>query len=258
MKLLVDIGNTRIKSALLYDGGLIEHRSLSWQGESIAQRVAELWADLQPTDVAIGSVASGELVEAVCLHARQAWGIEPKIAQVQSARYGLSCGYHQPESLGVDRWLAMLGAWGRREGPWLVADLGTAATLDVINQQGQHLGGCIFAGIETQRRALSQQTAALPEVDRETRLLLARETRGGVALGTLLSVVGGVRELFDNAQTWPGCEGISLCLTGGASPPVAERLGGKHAVFPYLVLEGLALSEFGVKISSQEPIANSI
>jgi len=130
--------------------------------------------------------------------------------------------------------------------------------LDVINRDGQHLGGCIFAGIETQRRALSQQTAALPEVSRETSLLLARETRGGVALGTLLSVVGGVRELFEHAKTLPGCEDMRLCLTGGASPPVAERLGGEHWVYQYLVLEGLALSEFGVKISSKEPIANSI
>lgn len=257
MKLLVDIGNTRLKSALLHQGTLIEHRSLCWQGESLSARLGEVWAGLRPIEVAVGSVASDQVVRAVGDYSRQQWGIEPSIAEVKTELFGLQCGYHQPQSLGVDRWLAMLGAWGRRERPWLVADLGTAATLDVIDRQGRHLGGCIFAGIETQRRALSQQTAALPDVDRETRALLARETRGGVALGTLLSVVGGVRELYDNAQTWAGCEDLQLCLTGGASPAVAERFGGEQAVFPYLVLEGLAMSEFGEKISVHKSIASA-
>lgn len=258
MKLLVDIGNTRLKSALLIDGALVSHKSLSWQGEDLASGLTDLWAGMSPSDVAISSVASGEVVDAVCRHALRDWGVEAKDAKVRSEVFGLSCGYHQPSSLGIDRWMAMLGAWGRRQGPWLVADLGTAATLDVIDRRGQHLGGCIFAGIETQRRALSRQTAALPEVNVETRALLAQDTRGGVALGTLLSVVGGVRELFESSKSWPGCEGIRLCLTGGASPVVSERLGVEHDVFPSLVLEGLAMSEFGLKISMEEPIANSL
>ena len=249
MKLLIDIGNTRIKSALLHQGALIAHRSMSWRGQELEARLAQLWGDIQPLAVAVSSVASGEVVERVSAHSLNAWRLQPQLAQVRTELFGLRCGYYQPESLGVDRWLAMLGAWGRRQGPWLVADLGTAATLDVIDTSGQHLGGCIFAGIETQRRALSQQTAALPDVHKETSDLLARETRGGIALGTLLSVVGGVRMLFDNASDWQGCEGIDLCLTGGASRIVAERLGGNQSVFPHLVLEGLAMSEFGVKIS---------
>lgn len=251
MKLLIDIGNTRLKSVLLHQGRLTEHRSLGWRGDNLGERLAALWAGHRPSDIAIGSVATAEVVEGVCAYARQAWGVEPKVAQVQDELFGLRCGYHQPDRLGVDRWLAMLGAWGRRKGPWLVADLGTAATLDVIDTKGQHLGGCIFAGVETQRRALSQQTAALPDIDTETRALLARETHGGIALGTLLSVVGGVRELFENVQDLPDCDGITLCLTGGASPSVAERLGTKTVVFPDLVLEGLAMSAFGIKISTQ-------
>jgi len=257
MKLLVDIGNTRLKSALLIDGRLTEHRALSWRGDALTDRLAVLWAGFHPDDVAISCVAPGEVVQHVCEHADRVWHLQPKIAKFRDDIFGLRCGYKQPEKLGIDRWLAMLGAWGRRPASWVVADLGTAATIDVINNSGQHLGGCIFAGVETQRRALSQQTAALPQVDKNNTDLLANETHDGIALGTLLSVVGGVRELNSNAKTWSSCEGVSLCLTGGSAPLVAERLSDENAVFPYLVLEGLAMSEFEIKISTQEAIANS-
>ncbi|MGB0867520.1 MAG: type III pantothenate kinase [Granulosicoccaceae bacterium] len=257
MKLLVDIGNTRLKSALLDQGALIEPRSLVWRGESLRESLEELWRGFVPSAVAIASVAPDAMVNSVSQYSQSTWNKTPDIARVQKECFGLHCGYLQPESLGVDRWLAMLGAWGRQQTSWLVADLGTAATLDVIDSSGRHLGGCIFAGIETQRRALSRSTAALPQVDRETHELLARETREGVALGTLLSVVGGVRELYSNARDWPQCEGLQLCLTGGASPVVARRLGLDHEVFPSLVLEGLAMSVFAEKISTPQTVANA-
>lgn len=255
MKLLVDIGNTRLKSALLHEGHLLEHRALSWRGEGLAERLAELWADMQPSGVAISSVAAGEVVQQVRMHAQNVWRLQPQLAVFRDDTLGLRCGYKQPQKLGIDRWLAMLGAWGRSQSAWVVADLGTAATIDVIDNSGQHLGGCIYAGVETQRRALSQQTAALPQVEADCTDLLANETHAGIALGTLMSVVGGVRELYNNAQTWAGCEDIALCLTGGSAPAVAERLGGEHAVFPYLVLEGLAASEYGIEKIALEGIA---
>ncbi len=258
MKLLIDIGNTRIKSAWLHKGQLVEHRSLAWRGEALAARLPELWHGSRPSAVAISAVASGDVLQQVCALVRDYWGLEAQIACYQGEQYGLRCGYEQPESLGVDRWLALLGAWGRRPSAWLVADLGTAVTLDVVDNSGQHLGGCIYAGIETQRHALSLQTAALPEVNNDRDDLLARDTRGGIAVGTLLSVAGGVRELYSSARGWPGCEGIALCLTGGASPAIAARLDDQVPLFPSLVLEGLAMSVFAEKISVQEPIAKQL
>ncbi len=255
MKLLIDIGNTRIKSAWLTDGRLSDQHSICWRESGFEIALAEAWREHTASAVAISAVASGDVVERVCALVRQRWQLDAQLARYKGDLFGLRCGYDQPESLGIDRWLAMLGAWGRREGAWLVADLGTAVTLDVIDQTGQHLGGCIYAGIETQRRALSLQTAALPHVNGGTRGSLASETRGGVALGTVLSVTGGVRELYQCAQQWPSCEGLALCVTGGASPAVVERWGDELSYFPELVLEGLAMNEFGLKISSLEAIA---
>ncbi len=258
MKLLVDIGNTRLKSALLHNGILIEPRALSWRVEDLSDGLARLWRDFEPDKIAVSSVAGGAVVDAVGKYAKDHWQIEPKVAEYRGELFGLSCGYLDPETLGIDRWLAMLGAYGRHPGAWVVADLGTAATLDVIDQSGQHLGGCIYAGIETQRQALSRQTANLPAVDKEPTSVLARETHGGIAIGTLLSVTGGVRELWREVQDRPDCEGIKLCLTGGAATIVAERLGGQQMIFPDLVLEGLAMNEFATKISAALPIANSL
>lgn len=256
MKLLVDIGNTRLKSALLQDGVLVQQRSLCWRDEPLAEALDTLWQDLRPSALAVASVAGEALVEAVCEQARRHWSLEPEIARVQAECAGLRCGYPEPERLGVDRWLAMLGAWVREPTAWLVADLGTAATLDVVDAGGQHLGGCIYAGIETQRQALSRRTAQLPEVDHESRELLARETSGAIALGTLLSVVGGVRELHDSARAWPDCRELRLGLTGGAAAVASERLAPAHELLPDLVLEGLAMSAFGEQARGQSSLAN--
>lgn len=246
MKLLVDIGNTRLKSSFLMDGALTESQSIDYVGGALDEQLLELWIDARPDDVAISSVAKQTVAEAVCRFSQEHWGISPRLAKYRGDLFGLRCGYDRPEALGVDRWLAMLGAWGRRQGAWLVADIGTAATLDVIDQRGQHLGGCIFAGVATQRQALSQRTAALPSIDGDTRVQLGTNTINGLALGTLMSVVGGVRELYIRSQGLPDCDGMLVALTGGASPIVSERLGANSAVYPQLVLEGLAMSEFGI------------
>jgi len=45
-------------------------------------------------------------------------------------------GYADPRLLGVDRWVAAIGAWNRVQACCVVADVGTAATIDVVAADG--------------------------------------------------------------------------------------------------------------------------
>jgi len=66
--------------------------------------------------------------------------------------------YVDATRLGVDRWLAMLGARQLHRDNLLVVDAGTALTLDLLDQNQQHRGGWIVPGLQLAQQALFQQT----------------------------------------------------------------------------------------------------
>src|SRR3546814_17254315 len=78
----------------------------------------------------------------------------PNFARSSAGWHGLRNAYREPERLGVDRWLAMIAAWHTHRGAACIANAGTALTVDVIDAQGQHLGGIIAAGRAEQQSAI--------------------------------------------------------------------------------------------------------
>ncbi len=90
----------------------------------------------------------------------QRYGAERVVwAYSESHWRGLKNGYVRPETLGVDRWLAMIAAWSWQQGAWLVIDAGTAITVDWIDETGQHLGGHIIPGTKLGMLSLRNNTA---------------------------------------------------------------------------------------------------
>ncbi len=57
--------------------------------------------------------------------------------------------YSIPESMGIDRWLALLGAANVEERDTIIVDAGSAITVDLLRNDGQHLGGAILPGFNT-------------------------------------------------------------------------------------------------------------
>ncbi len=75
--------------------------------------------------------------------------------------------YESIDTLGVDRLLAAIGAWSRREEPCVVIDGGTACTIDYIDERGVFRGGAILPGLTMLEQAVEQYTPALPRVERK-------------------------------------------------------------------------------------------
>ncbi|MGD8710813.1 MAG: type III pantothenate kinase, partial [Ectothiorhodospiraceae bacterium] len=164
MKLLLDIGNSRLKWALAHDGEL---RTTGWcphQGR-LPPELAQQWSQLaSPDEVCAVSVAASELWEELVAWAGARWNLTPVWIRTPGKGGGVRVGYSQPETLGTDRWAAMAGAARRGMLPACVVDCGTAATLDAVDAAGTHLGGMIVPGLSTMRRSLNQQTHGLPSV----------------------------------------------------------------------------------------------
>jgi type III pantothenate kinase len=75
-------------------------------------------------------------------------------------------GYDHPTRLGVDRWVALIGARHRilargAPRPILVVMVGTAVTVDALDTEGNFLGGLILPGFGLMLRALEMGTAGL-------------------------------------------------------------------------------------------------
>ena len=58
-------------------------------------------------------------------------------------------GYPNPQGIGVDRWLAVLGAASLTDKDAMIVDAGSAITLDLLKADGRHLGGAILPGFNT-------------------------------------------------------------------------------------------------------------
>jgi type III pantothenate kinase len=264
----VDIGNSRMKLGLRFSTSAKPSGMLPAAILPAPQADLELnsqdWAQSP-----LAASASAQLTEWLSKHAPR--GVHWKIASVFRAaaaqlqtfiatqRSGESCqllvnaalpiraNVEHPERVGIDRLLAAVAVNRLRsaERPAVIADLGSAITVDLVSATGDFCGGAILPGIGMSARALCEQTDVLPHLPM-TELdapppPLGRSTQTAIESGLFWGAVGAVRELATRlgaqCETEP-----ELFLTGGAAPSVARLLGANARYEPHLVLAGIVLS----------------
>lgn len=236
MNLLFDLGNTRLKCARADAPGAasaLPHASADFE-PSLAD-----WLDENATPGArawLATVALDPIVQAVerTLAAR---GIPVQRVHTQAEALGLRVAYAEPARLGVDRWLAMLGARARGEGAWLVAVVGSALTVDAITADGTHLGGLIAPPPEAMQAALVARAPRLAGMPGEV-TRFARSTPDAIASGCVLAAAALIERSFDELSALSPAA-PRLLLSGGGAAALRPWLP-PHWHAPVLVLEGLA------------------
>lgn len=152
----------------------------------------------------------------------------------------LFVGYREPARLGVDRYLAMLGARARYPQGCIVVDCGTAVTVDAIRADGNHLGGAILPGMRLMTTALARGTGQVQVEWSASDAIFGRDTVECVGIGTLHAVVAGIDALVAH-MAGSLAESPVLVLTGGDAELVEPLLKARYHSHPDLVLEGLAI-----------------
>lgn len=251
MFLLIDAGNTRIKWALVaHDAapgawlqqGVADHNALD--PRLILQAVPVSTAAASQRTVRavwIANVAGANV--RTCLQAvlhTALPGVPVHWFASSSQACGLENGYRDPAQLGCDRFAAAIGA--RRLFPGqtlLVANCGTATTLDAISAAGRFEGGMILPGLGTMARSLNQETAQLPPVEYSQPgvLHLADNTGQAILSGCIAAQIGaieqGLRLLRRQSPQ------VLCILSGGAAHVLSAALSEPHRVQDHLVLHGL-------------------
>jgi type III pantothenate kinase len=106
MKLLIDIGNTRLKWAL-WNGA-----DLQFGGAAVHDDFSDAaWPDLPTVDsIWAASVASAGLNERLATAVRDRFALTARFVHSRTHACGVRNAYAQPERLGVDRFLALVAA----------------------------------------------------------------------------------------------------------------------------------------------------
>jgi len=130
--------------------------------------------------------------------------------------------------------------------PVVIADIGSAVTVDWLDENGVFKGGAIFPGLRLMAKALNDYTALLPVVEiwRNLPQLSGASTPEAIEAGLTWAVVGGVIALADQMTARAGSRKALRFLTGGDSALLHGALnqsGSEWRHVPTLTLEGLRL-----------------
>ncbi|MCQ3018825.1 pantothenate kinase [Pseudomonas tremae] len=174
-----------------------------------------------------------------------AFSVTPVCAAPARQLAGVINGYEDFGRLGLDRWLALVGAYHLVRRACLVIDLGTAVTSDFVDATGGHLGGFICPGMPLMRNQLRTHTRRIRYYDVEAEKALAhrvpgRATAEAVERGCSLMLRGFALTQIEIARGYWGADFV-IFVTGGDAALVADVLPEARIV-PDLVFVGLALA----------------
>ncbi len=241
MDLLIDVGNSSIKWASLEAGVLGSMVSSLHEGlKNPAGLFDSIWGKLQIPDRVLVANVAGETFSAAFAHwVKEGWGCPVTFVQPQSEAYGVVNGYTEPEKLGVDRWLALIGARSLTQGAVIIVDAGSAITVDAMSHQGQHLGGVIAPGLKLMQVSLIEKTSGI-KTDTQTDKFRcpAHNTEDAIYSGAHNAIVGMINQtmnLLQGKMTTP----IQFFITGGDAERLLPVLANQYQHTPVLVLQGL-------------------
>lgn len=244
MILELDVGNSSAKWRLM-SNDVVETRGrqdwrLSW---------AELAAQYPGIRrVQVVSVAGDADDEKLARRLKADFNIKPEFARTRAAWAGVANSYERPESMGADRWLAMLAAWRECGGACVVMDAGSALTVDVLDGNGRHAGGYIVPGLAMQQASLLSATGRVrfdPLPASELTPEPGRSTQACVAAGALVAVRGAAEQALAQAKDAVGVD-CPVFITGGDAPALwPQAATGSERGWhwrPDLVLDGLVIA----------------
>lgn len=259
MILLLDIGNTRVKGGELREGELlISSKTLSV--ENLQLGLDKLFDGIEvPTKVLISNVAGNKAKKEIEGWVKKSWDLTPKFIVAESEACGVRNAYPKPEQLGVDRWLAMLGAYNKGAGlkgdftvcdsPLCIVDCGSAVTFDVVAVDGEHLGGLIIPGLSMMREVLSEKIQIQTDNQRKSKISpLAGNTQDAISDGTMYTLVAAIDRITGDIEKELGAS-VTRVITGGDAEKLLPLLSGEYIFKLNLVLEGLALMTAGVELT---------
>jgi len=241
MQLLIDFGNTRIKWALQQQGEFTYGGEAVYKQDSLDSLLEQWWGELPaPAGILCASVTSQGYNETLDQWCQHRWGRPVTWLQSAARQHGVVNAYQHPQTLGSDRWAALIAGHRMTSHHAGIIDCGSAITIDLLRADGRHQGGYIIPGLRLMQQCLLSRTSqveASPMLSEQsapgdsTQACVSRGTTRAI-LAFLDNVMHETPQQYDNRLEW--------LLTGGDSAWLQPQLVGPCRLVPDLVLRGLA------------------
>ena len=247
MLLAIDSGNTNIVFAV-FDG---DDRRGEWRSSSDAQRTADEYAvwltqlmgleGLAPADIAATIIANVVPATAFSLESlcRRYFRAEPMLVGAADVDLGIGVLVPNKDEVGDDRLVNAVAAHARYPGPKIVIDFGTATTFDVVDSQGNYVGGVIAPGINLSLDALHGAAAQLPRIGvARPPAVIGTATVPAMQSGIYWGYVALIEGLVARLEAEYGAA-MTVIATGGLAPLFTEATPAIHHVDAELTMRGL-------------------
>jgi type III pantothenate kinase len=242
--LAIDVGNTRLKwaqyAAPRPGATLLRHGAVFL--ETIDSLAEAEWEALPAPGSMLGCVVAGDGVKRRVEEQLEIWDIEPRWVVSSAHACGVTNSYDHPSRLGVDRWVALIGARHRvlahgPARPALVVMVGTAVTVDALDATGRFLGGLILPGFGLMLRALEMGTAGLKAPTGEA-VDFPTNTSDALMSGGSDAIAGAIERMQRKLLRRTAQEPM-LIMTGGAAVKLAPIVDLPFETVDTLIFEGL-------------------
>ena len=243
MILLLDVGNTHTHLGLADSRTVVRHRDVptpSWLTGRGAELVARFVGAQELRGAILCSVVP-RLTPRIQRVLRSLWGRDALVLTHRTLR-GVGVNYPKPASIGPDRLANAAAARQLLGAPVVVVDFGTAVTFDVVDRNGDYVGGIIAPGLAAMTDYLHEKTALLPRIRvTETRRVIGKSTTEAMLIGAVRGYRGLVKELLLALRTELGGDKLPVVGTGGYARLISAGVSEIDCVEPLLTLDGLRL-----------------
>jgi len=231
MNLIIDIGNTRAKIAVIKENSIL--KKMTSDIANIKKDIKKLQKDYTFKNCIISSVSKFDLSVL-----KNSFNFDNIVELNHHTKIPFINKYNTPSTLGVDR-IALASA-AVTQYPFenvLVIDAGTCITYDLINSNSEYLGGAISPGIKIRYKSLHTFTANLPQLEESNFTLIGIDTESSIHSGVLNGLIQEIDGVI--SQYKAKYQNLTVVLTGGDTNFLAKKLKSTIFANPNFLLEGL-------------------
>ena len=247
----VDIGNTNIDIGLFLEGEEQFIKSIPGQSQTkLTDCLKSAWQKIPIAESSKEKKRDGVIVVS---SVKPAW--TKLIQQIVKDNLGekvliigkdiplpMTLWVDEPDKVGTDRVVSAAAAYAVVEDAVVVADFGTAVTINLVDKNGIFLGGVICPGFEISAKALKENTAQLPKAKvTRPKAPYGKNTTEAINCGLYYSAIGTLEEVIrryaEKIDKWP-----QTVITGSGAQTIKDDCNFIDSFVPNLVVKGIVLA----------------
>lgn len=232
MNLAIDIGNKRIKI------GIFERRKILKFYSHLTSQIEDfdfsnIFKNLKIEKCGISSVVP-EVNNIIEKKVEKYFEIKPLFLNYENS--GIKVKVKNPEKIGIDRIVNSKGAIEIFGYPVCIVDIGTATTIDVVDNKKYFIGGFILPGPELWTFSL-KRTSQIKGIEKSKSKFIGKDTSSAIYNGLKYGLSGAIERIVNELKK--RFINLKIVLTGGYSNEFKKFLNFDYKLRKYLTLEGI-------------------